>query len=601
MFDGEESAHTYAIDIENPWFIASHFSFVNYIYVKDYPIGIVLLRRALEDKPQKEYSIYYGVEKTIDVWDSCVNDDGCLEDFCLRYSICLETTEYGKQSLYTSESCYQIGEHFYTEKCPENWADLAVFWYGQAAEKGNVQAVYALGYMYLYEGYGWTEIELDCGTPAIEMNTGSSEKAAEKWYKLAAEWGDAWSMYKLGCLYCFHGKDVYPKWNSSDGILWLEKAYASGIKEAAKALAEYLAEQHIDYKKCMYYLKVIEKEDSWAKKKIRKLSIDYKQRRITDKKYLTSQMREVLRGKSLDEQQEYFKIKFVERTWSRRPAKGGKEEKILRTEETMYRLVQYTMGSERKSVITIDGCIARFEYDSSDRKILLWACDDEYIEVEKCSGKYWSCGDKGGGNYDTIKWIKLVFEPNKEKNVRYDKHIKQEKYEDIWLLPDAFMCKKYGNAFAKARENAQTGDAEAICRLGEFYTKATEFDADKYAEYAKNCYETAAKKEHVRAMYFLGLCYSKTDYIQAEAWLKKAIENGYLDAYDAIICLYEAQNRNQVPDAMEKAKYWRQKYQENEEFAEAKKIKHIMDRWNTFSALNERIKFYFGDFGNEKI
>ena len=100
MFDGEESAHTYAIDIENPWFIASHFSFVNYIYVKDYPIGIVLLRRALEDKPQKEYSIYYGVEKTIDVWDSCVNDDGCLEDFCLRYSICLETTEYGKQSLY---------------------------------------------------------------------------------------------------------------------------------------------------------------------------------------------------------------------------------------------------------------------------------------------------------------------------------------------------------------------------------------------------------------------------------------------------------------------------------------------------------------------
>jgi FOG: TPR repeat, SEL1 subfamily len=292
-----------------------------------------------------------------------------------------------------------------------------------------------LGNIYLHEGYGWTEIELDCGTPAIEMDNGDSEKAAEKWFKMAAEQGDDQSMYELGCLYCFGGKYVYPSWNPAEGVPWLEKAYENGIKKAAKALAEFLMggmwkdnKSYMNHKKCLYYLKKIAKENTWAQGEIKKISLEYKNQKTSDKNRLTDEMRKILKGKSLDDQQEYFKLKIVEHCRSWKPGKGGKEETIF-TRQTIYGLGEYVITDKDKTVITAEGCIVGYTYQYSKGKKQLWACDEEAVELDRRSGDYWKCGDKGGGGYDMTIWGKLIFETDGDKEVRYKEIVDYEKAE----------------------------------------------------------------------------------------------------------------------------------------------------------------------------
>lgn len=425
VFTGRENSASYALGEENPWLKDSQFTFVDYIYVKDDPVGIILLRGQSEDELEREYHIYCGIEQSIDVWDNFINDEGCSEKYCIQYIFNLEMTESYKHRENAENIFYCIAKHYHEIQYEKNWKELAVFWYGMAAEQGNFEAVHELGNIYLHEGYGWKEIELDCGAPAIEMDNGDSVKAAEKWFKMAAEQGDVQSMYELGRLYCFEGEDVYPPWNPADGVPWLEKAYENGIKKAAKSLAEFLMggmwkdnHSYMNHKKCMYYLKKIAKEDTWAQGEIRKISLEYKNKKTSDKNRLTDEMRKILKGKSLDEQQEYFKLKIIEHCRSWKPAEGGKEESFF-TRETIYGLGEYAITDKGKTVITAEGCIVGYTYQYSKGKIQLWACDEEAVELDRRSGDFWKCGDKGGGGYDETIMGKLIFETDGEKEVRY--------------------------------------------------------------------------------------------------------------------------------------------------------------------------------------
>ncbi|MCM1218522.1 MAG: sel1 repeat family protein [Lachnospiraceae bacterium] len=426
VFTGREGSDSCTLDKENPQLKTGPFIFAGYIYVQDDPVGMILLHRQSEDKLEKKYCIYCGIEQNIDIWDTFVNDDGCSEEYCIQYIFHLEMTESYKRRENAGNIFYCIAKHYHEMECEENSKDLAVFWYGMAAEQGNFEAVHELGDIYLREGYGWREIELDCGTPAIEMNNGDSVKAAEKWYKMAAEQGDAWSMYELGRLYCFEGKHVYPPWNPADGVPWLEKAYENGIKKAARELAGFLMggmwKDEICYrnhKKCLYYLKKIAKEDAWAQGEIAKISLTHKNKKTSDKNRLTDEMRRILKGKSLDDQQEYFKLKIIEHCRSWQPAEGGKEETVFSREETTYGLGEYAMTDQDKTVITAEGCIVGYTYQYAKEKITLWACDEEAVELYRRSGDFWKCEDKGGGGYDKTVFAKLIFETDGDKETRY--------------------------------------------------------------------------------------------------------------------------------------------------------------------------------------
>lgn len=67
VFTGRENSTSYALGGENPWLKDSQFTFVDYIYVQDDPVGIILLRGQSKDEVEKEYRIYCGIEQSIDV------------------------------------------------------------------------------------------------------------------------------------------------------------------------------------------------------------------------------------------------------------------------------------------------------------------------------------------------------------------------------------------------------------------------------------------------------------------------------------------------------------------------------------------------------
>lgn len=432
IFTGKENAYSYTLGKENPRLEAGQFIFGEYIYVQNYPVGVIFLRSQREDVLEKEYRIYCGVEQMIDVWGKYVEDDGYLKDYCIKYIFQLELTESYKHRKNAEKIFYDIAKHYHEMKCEENSEELAVFWYGMAAEQGNFEAVHELGDIYLYEGYGWTEIELDCGEPSIEMNDGASQKAALKWFKMAAEQGDAQSMYELGRLYCFEGKYVHPSWNPADGVPWLEKAYENGIKKAAESLATFLMGgiwkdnmRYMNHKKCLYYLKEIAKENRWAQKTIKEISLEYKSKETSDKNRLMDEMRNVLKGKSLDEQQEYFKLKIIVYSHSWEPGEEGKEKESVCIRETTYGLGEHAITDENKTVITAEGCIVGYIYQYSKEKVQLWADDEEVVELCRRSGEFWKCGDKGGGGCDWTIWGKLIFEMDGNKEERY-------KYTEKW-------------------------------------------------------------------------------------------------------------------------------------------------------------------------
>jgi len=101
------------------------------------------------------------------------------------------------------------------EGVPENGAE-AVKWYRKAAEQGNAPSQLQLGHMYL-EGWG------------VPKNGAE----AEKWFRKAAEQGDAHGLWRLGFMYD-NGNDI-PQ-NFVKAYMWYSLAKAQGLENAATDL-----------------------------------------------------------------------------------------------------------------------------------------------------------------------------------------------------------------------------------------------------------------------------------------------------------------------------------------------------------------------------
>ncbi|GHU41272.1 hypothetical protein AGMMS50289_04140 [Betaproteobacteria bacterium] len=115
-------------------------------------------------------------------------------------------------SEYAGVTYYQTGDYVEAEK-----------WFRQAAEQGDAGAQFNLGNMY------------DIGR-GVEQ----SDAEAVNWYRKAAEQGHTVAQYSLGEMY-YRGRGI-PK-NNAEARKWLNLAYAQGFAEAGILLAEMVLDE----------------------------------------------------------------------------------------------------------------------------------------------------------------------------------------------------------------------------------------------------------------------------------------------------------------------------------------------------------------------
>ena len=124
--------------------------------------------------------------------------------------------------------CYQEGEG-----APKDQA-MAIYWYQQAAEKGNVIAQY---YWFRKAAAQGNALGQRCLGICYDEGNGVSQdhKIAAEWYEKAAIQGDPVAQLNLGLSYA-EGQGV--KKDKKKAIEWLSKAAAQGEEDAKQALKE---------------------------------------------------------------------------------------------------------------------------------------------------------------------------------------------------------------------------------------------------------------------------------------------------------------------------------------------------------------------------
>ena len=112
------------------------------------------------------------------------------------------------------EAMVKLAERYYYQ----NAYDDVVTWYGMAVTNGNMEAANQLGDFYRVN----------------RLNHPENHPEAARWYRIAAEKGDAYAQYQLGCL-LLDGKDI--PHDSVEGENWLKKSVDNGYTEAALRIA----------------------------------------------------------------------------------------------------------------------------------------------------------------------------------------------------------------------------------------------------------------------------------------------------------------------------------------------------------------------------
>ncbi|SFE87978.1 double zinc ribbon domain-containing protein [Succiniclasticum ruminis] len=125
--------------------------------------------------------------------------------------------------------------------------ESAFQWYRKAAEQGDIEAQYHVGYMYDY-GVG----------------IGKNHKEAVVWYKKAAELGHAQAQCNLALIYDSGGR----LGNREEAISWYKKAAEQGVRKAQFILGSKYEKGHVvtkDYKEAFkWYKKAAEQGDGQA-------------------------------------------------------------------------------------------------------------------------------------------------------------------------------------------------------------------------------------------------------------------------------------------------------------------------------------------------
>ena len=126
-------------------------------------------------------------------------------------------------------------------------------WFSKAAEQGHVEGQKSLGVMYftgLYiprddrQAIAWYEKAAQQGDPFAQTSLGmihesgwgvpKNDAAALQWYRKAAEQDDPYAQYKTGILYVTGRGD---RKNLNEGLKWLRKSAAWGYEPARRAVA----------------------------------------------------------------------------------------------------------------------------------------------------------------------------------------------------------------------------------------------------------------------------------------------------------------------------------------------------------------------------
>ena len=144
--------------------------------------------------------------------------------------------------------CYANGDGVETNKAE------AVKWYRKAAEQGEGHAQFWLGMFYYFgdgvnqnkeEATKWFDaiqeqdplMQYACGCNFLEVKGIAPEltKEAVKWFRKAAEQGEAHAQFMLGMCY-FNGVGITQ--DKTEAVKWLQKAAKQGHEKAKKALTE---------------------------------------------------------------------------------------------------------------------------------------------------------------------------------------------------------------------------------------------------------------------------------------------------------------------------------------------------------------------------
>ena len=139
-----------------------------------------------------------------------------------------------------ADAMYALGRSFPSGRELTEADFIAREWLVKAAEKGNMQAMYTFA-TFLGGGLGF------------RYNPWESTK----WYLRAAKKGHVNSMYYIGYNYLF-GVGTRP--NEEKGLVWLKKAAAHGSNKAIKELAIYYMECTDDAEQTAYWVGNAKKE-----------------------------------------------------------------------------------------------------------------------------------------------------------------------------------------------------------------------------------------------------------------------------------------------------------------------------------------------------
>lgn len=171
-----------------------------------------------------------------------------IEEVILFIDI-LGNLELEEMLLLSGEIMYRVGKKMFWNYRQEKidrtyWRDSAGHWLEKAAGKGHPEAMLCLAALYMWEGYCWEDIELDCGELyKLAWYVDYANTEAEKWLqKLIEVYDSNKAMYMLGCLYsepygCTGDDGWYPGekpeyWNEENGKHWKQKALERGFQFA---------------------------------------------------------------------------------------------------------------------------------------------------------------------------------------------------------------------------------------------------------------------------------------------------------------------------------------------------------------------------------
>ena len=143
----------------------------------------------------------------------------------------------------------------------------------------------------------------------------------------------------------------------------------------------------------------------------------------------------------------------------------------------------------------------------------------------------------------------------------FRKATEQELVDTIYNLNNGEEISDYIDASGWYLKALEQGDADAQCKLGDFYTvdfRSTHYDRTK----GKEWYRKAAEQGHARALCNLSLCYEwgsgvEKDKQEAARLLKQSAELGYARAQYYLGCDYEYGWLDLKKDNAEAAKWFR--------------------------------------------